>query len=207
MICFKFQLSYISMHSNISISSSNHILRRLSNVGFLKRWYSSWSYWAHYHLTIRAHLTWRKRMAVLTVCRYCLRDTYSSSGVASHWVVGRVASTKPQLIRGAEALLVCYSSGVAFFLLLLLQIKKNWMVFGVRSLGYSGLSWAYQVGHCTELVGSTLNSFTLNRRVTKFIEKVLLVILFWLWLRSVVLDFCWNELGHLVGSSFWRKST
>jgi len=148
-------------------------------------------------------------MAVLTMGRSCLRYTYS--GIAPYWMIGRVTSTEPQLIRGAEALLVYYSSCVALFLLLL-QIKKNLGVIGIilssiGSLGYCCLSWAYQVGHCTELVRCTFNPFALNWGVAEFIKEVLLVILFWLWLRSVVLYFSWNELRHLVGSSFWRESS
>ena len=158
----------------------------------------------YHHLTIRAHLTWRKRMAVLTMGRSRLR--YIHSGGVAYWMIGCVPSTEPQLIRGAKALLVYDSAGVAR-ILLLLEVEKSLIVFAIWSLGYCCLSWASQVGHCTELVGCTFNPFALNWGVAEFIKEVLLVILLWLLLRSVVLHFSWNELRHLIGSSFWREGT
>lgn len=100
-----------------------------------------------------------QRVAVLGVGNSSLGGTHSS--IAAYRMIDRVAATKPQLIRGAKALLVHNSTCLAL-LLLLLKIKEKLSVPSVRSLGYRCLSWAYQVRHCTQLVGSPFNSFALN---------------------------------------------
>jgi len=114
---------------------------------------------------------------------------------------GSVTSTaKPHVVRGAEALLGSY--GVARFFWCL-KIYHNFGGVGFRSRSYCCLPCADQVGHRTKLVRRTFDRFTLNWRVSEFIKEVLLVI--WFLLRSVVLYFSWNELWHLVGSSFRRE--